>query len=178
MDKSFEIKELDFDSADQAFQLMSSVREGLLIKNWYVATPMDHIREKFESGKALLLGCSDEAGMLYACMLFELPDDNDNYANLLDTKYPAETVVHAENVAVLPKYRGKKLQRYLLEAGEQILRQKYPERVHYLCTVHPNNMASVKNLKAVGYRKVASFDNITDELHSGLRRDVMQKDLQ
>lgn len=79
-------------------------------------------------------------------------------------------VVHMESAAVLPEYRGKKIQKQLLVAAEEI-EQKRGARC-LMATVHPENIYSLDNLKQLGYKCL-----LETEKYGGLRRKVLCKKL-
>lgn len=174
-----DIIEFNRDLLDETAALMAKAYGTLFHKDYYVPTPLDRLYELWDSNRLLVMGCVDENDntKVSAVVTYEIPTENDCYVNYTDLSFPAETCIHAESVAVEKKYRGKHLQQFLLEAGENVLRMRYPERIHSFCTVHPNNTPSVKNLKAVGYSEIVHYDYLPDKKHAGLNRSIMYKKL-
>lgn len=101
------------------------------------------------------------------------PTEEDSYSNYTDTKYDLDTVAHMENCAVVKKYRGKGLQAYLCQSCEQILKSDYPDRVNCLCTVHPKNRASLKNMVACDYKVIKKVE----DLYGAYTRCILYKQL-
>lgn len=77
-------------------------------------------------------------------------------------------VAHMESAAVLPDFRGWKIQRKLLARAEEIERERGTQ--YLMATVHPDNVYSVRNLEQAGFECI-----LETEKYSGLRRKVMSK---
>lgn len=75
---------------------------------------------------------------------------------------------HMDSAAVLPAYRGHKLQARLVAAGERELAALGYR--HLLCTVHPDNAYSLNNLTGLGYAVAR-----TQEKYGGLPRHILYK---
>ena len=58
-----------------------------------------------------------------------------------------------DSIAILPKYRGHKLQYRLMQTAEGDLRAKGFK--YLMCTVHPDNCYSRDNIVSQGYESVA-----------------------
>jgi ribosomal protein S18 acetylase RimI-like enzyme len=155
----------DFETLSQAVYMMMSHRdfyepfEGEFLEG---LTPDNHF----------VLGCYDHGRMIAGFSVY-FPNETDSYANWLDEKYPLNTVAHMDNCAVLPNYRGKKLQAYLCESCEQILKSEFPERVNLMCTVHPKNKPSLKNMQYCDYKVQKRVEN----MYGGFPRLIMYKHL-
>ena len=75
-----------------------------------------------------------------------------------------------DTAAVLPEYRGQKLQYRLMQMAEEELKK---EGLRYLmCTVHPQNRYSRENVLRQGYEVAA-----TKEKYGGYLRDILLKRL-
>ena len=99
-----------------------------------------------------------------------LAEDNlgrtlENWSEGLLTK-----VSHMESAAVLPEFRGQKIQKKLLEEAEKIERKQGMQ--YLMCTVHPENRYSVENLEQLGYMVL-----LETEKYGGLRRKIVYKKL-
>lgn len=79
-------------------------------------------------------------------------------------------VAHMESAAVLPEFRGRKIQKKMLVRAEEIERNRGTQ--YLMATVHPDNIYSAGNLEQLGYICL-----METEKYSGLRRKVMSKRL-
>ena len=79
-------------------------------------------------------------------------------------------VAHMESAAVLPEYRGQKIQKKLLQRAEELERVK--GMAYLMATVHPENVYSSGNLEALGYECL-----LETEKYGGLRRRILCKKL-
>ena len=174
-----DIVEFNKDLLNDTAILMAKVYGKLHNKDQFVPTSLDTLRQLWDEQRIIILGCIDEdkQDRVAAVAYFKIPNETECYVNYCSLDFPVESCIHAESVAVDPMYRGKHLQQYLLRAGEDIARQRYPERVNCFCTVHPKNRPSVVNLKALGFNEVAHYDYFPDTKHSGMNRSVMYKSL-
>ena len=77
-------------------------------------------------------------------------------------------VAHMDSVAILPEYRGYKLQYRLMQTAEGDLREKGFR--YLLCTVHPDNRYSRDNIVSQGYKSVA-----VKEKYGGYMREIFLK---
>lgn len=79
-------------------------------------------------------------------------------------------VAHMESAAVLPEYRGRKIQKKLLQRAEELEQEK--GTAYLMATVHPENVYSAGNLEALGYECL-----METEKYGGLRRKILYKKL-
>ena len=77
-------------------------------------------------------------------------------------------VAHMDSVAVLPGYRGHRLQRRLMEAAEKDLTESGFKFL--MCTVHPDNRYSRNNVISRGYEPV-----MVKEKYGGIVREIFLK---
>lgn len=171
------IVELRRDQLPAVSELMFGVHDLMKDKSYYVPETTQQLCDFYDADRLIALGCLDDEGTLYACITFLVPEEQECYTNYLDEPLNVDECIHADSVAVLPKYRGKHLQQYLLEAGENVVRQKFPERVNIVSTVHPKNTPSYKNLVAAGYTVAKHFEMMPGLICTGLDRYIMYKKL-
>lgn len=83
-----------------------------------------------------------------------------------------EEYIEMDTVGILPDYRGMHLQRKMIEKAEKIMILKDNKIKYSIATVHPDNIASLKNFLEKGYK-------IIDEryMYQNKRRYVLKKDL-
>ena len=80
------------------------------------------------------------------------------------------TVANVKLVIVLPKYRGNGLQRILTEKLEDVAKTRGFKTL--CCTVSPENIPSIRNFEARGYRLYQ-----TKEKYDGLLRNIYYKEI-
>ena len=140
-------------------------------KDWYVTDDREFIERHIETEGYILKYMLDNkiAGFL---IVRHPKGAEDNLGRYL-ADCPEDTllkVAHMESAAVLPEFRGQKIQRKLLARAEEIERKR---DTHYLmATVHPDNVYSAGNLEQAGFECL-----LETEKYSGLRRKVMCKKL-
>lgn len=78
-------------------------------------------------------------------------------------------VAHMDSVAVDPEFRGHHLQGRLVEAAERELSGRMQKFL--MCTVHPDNHASLHTMERHGYRVIA-----TKEKYGGTLRHILLKE--
>lgn len=141
-------------------------------KIWFSIDAIDLEAKRIDSGEdmAFLAEDGDEGNRLAGVFIVEFPGDRgDNmghYAGLSGEQL--QQVAHMDTAAVLPDYRGQKLQRRLMEAAEAELRQQGYR--YLMCTVHPENPYSRENILSLGYEKV--WEGLK---YGGKPREVMLK---
>ena len=140
-------------------------------KEWYVTDDREFIeRHIAEEGYILKYSMDDKVAGFLLVRHPMLAEDNlgrylDNWKEELLLK-----VAHMESAAVLPEFRGQKIQKKLLMEAEEIENKR---GMHYLmCTVHPDNCYSVDNLEQRGYKTI-----LETEKYGGLRRKILYKKL-
>ena len=79
-------------------------------------------------------------------------------------------VVHIESIAVLPNFRGHKLQKRLLEMAEQIEKEKHTK--YLMATVHPDHIYSMRNFNDQGFVCL-----LETKKYGGLRRNILLKEI-
>lgn len=177
MGELFTIRRGTKEDADAVFRLMQSVKETMECPEWYVTDTKEYVeRHMDDHGMTFLAEVQD--GTLAGYFIVDFPavrlreeedEENDNLGKELkmDEKNLA-LVAHMDSAAVDSRYRGCHLQHRLLQAAEQSLQNTPYE--HYLCTIHPDNHASLHTMQRSGYVIVA-----TKEKYQGLKRHVLYK---
>ena len=132
-------------------------------ENWF-----DELTEE----NSILIGIYDDKKLI-AGFLALVPTPEESYSNYLESPFAFDTVIHMESVAVHEDFRGHHLEEQLILAIEPIILEKFPNRVHALSTIHPDNIASAKNAKRAGYRKIA----FVPDMYDGNERDIYYKKL-
>ena len=81
-------------------------------------------------------------------------------------------IMSLEDCVVLPEYRGHRLEAVLGQKILDFVKQNNPDIHTAYVTVHPDNIASVKNLKRIGF--IVCKEAL---LYGGNRRYIMKKDI-
>lgn len=152
-------------------KVMDEAVAVLLQKDWYVADNISflerHIKEEGYTLKYVV------EGKIVAFLIVRYPmfsDDNLGYYLSNPTKEILTKVAHIESTAVLPNFRGHKLQKRLLEMAEQIEKEKHTK--YLMATVHPDNIYSMRNFSDHGFICL-----LETKKYGGLRRNILLKEI-
>jgi ribosomal protein S18 acetylase RimI-like enzyme len=153
--------------------LIQSVWKQIERKDWFVADEPESIRclleaEKGIAFKAVETSSGALAGVLIVAMYGNGEENLGHDIGL--PKEELDTVAHIESIAVLPEYRGFKLQDSLMQEAKKELALRGFR--YLMCTVHPENIYSKANAVRQGYKVV-----MTKEKYGGFIRDIMMKKL-
>lgn len=150
--------------------LLETVRQGMTHPEWFYLDPPEYVREAMETGRMELWVAMDGAIMAGAFDILRPGLEPYNYG--YDLGFNQEellSVVNMDSAAVHPDYRGLGLQRKLIQCAET---QLCREGGHILlCTVHPENLYSLRNAQALGYEIMKKLEKY------GSVRYLLRKDL-
>lgn len=193
----FTIRRAGMEDLDSVMHLMNEIKAGMEHPEWYVTDQRPWVERHLEQ-EGFILVAERDAEELAGFFIVDFPAKRSCKAEPQNTgttagaagtgsgavpnDAPGENlgieirlneqelnlVAHMDSAAVSPKYRGYHLQSILLEAVERELEDR-PEQ-YFLCTVHPDNHASLHTMQRHGYVIVA-----TKEKYGGLRRHVLYK---
>jgi len=159
------------EEAEVIHKTMQTVYTQVENKETFVCDELEWVKEQLEIRGFAVLACDGEEKIAGSLIVSFPGMDEDNLGR--DTGLPEEKldkVVHMESAVVLPEYRGKHLQRKLLQYAEDILDKK---RFRYLmCTISPENPASYKSIEALGYELM-----LTKEKYGGKIRRIYCKQI-
>ncbi len=130
----------------------------------------DWCRQAFEHG-GIGWFAETEQGEAVGAVLTDVPEREENLG--VDIGLPEEElgrVMHVEIAAVLSEHTGHHLQRDMVALLEDELKQAGYR--YLMCTISPDNPASLKSVQANGYRIVK-----TAEKYGGLTRHILLKEL-
>ena len=172
MTDGYTLERTDERAAELFYTLVRAVWEGMENKDLFSVGHMDlswyeqHMRAP---GFGVLARDEKEnpAGILIAVM----PDGEERNLGE-DIGLPEEElpkVIHMDTSAVLPAHRGHRLEQRMLLFAEECL--KGTPYVHMLCTIAPDNAASLKSAEKIGYRVIT-----TKVKYGGYLRYVLRKD--
>lgn len=151
--------------------IMETVLDGMQQKDWYVADDREFmVRHIGQEGYTLKY---TKDNVIAGFLIVRHPAlAEDNLGRYLPewTEEMLKEVAHMESAAVLPKFRGQKIQKKLLQAAEKLERERGTK--YLMGTVHPENSYSADNLEQMGYECL-----LETEKYGGLRRKIVCKKL-
>lgn len=157
-------------------QIMETVAAGMEKREWFVSDDRPYIKAHLGDGSDtgsgfILKAVADQeiAGFFMVDFQGMTGHNLGKYLHMTDEELLQ--VAHMDSVVILPKFRGYRLQYRLMEAAEKILLEETNYRI-LLATVHPDNIYSLQNVKARGFRVAAEVT-----AYQGLPRYIMRKDL-
>lgn len=150
--------------------LLQEVRQGMERKDWLYLDSPEEVRQMMADGTMQLWVAEDGERLagIFDILIPGLSEYNYGY-DLAFTEAQLLRVIHMDTAAVHPDYRGKSLQRILMQEAERYA-ARMGERI-LLTTVHPENSYSLNNILAQGY-------SIEKRLPKyGSERYILRKDL-
>lgn len=172
MNDGYTLIKTDERDAELFHALVRAVWEGVADKATFSVENMDlawYRRHMRAPGFGVL--ARDEGGAAAGVLLVVRPDGEEHNLGA-DIGLPQEDlakVIHMDTSAVLPEHRGHRLEQRMLLFAEECLRGT--PFVHMLCTIAPDNPASLKSAEKIGYRIVT-----TREKYGGRVRHILRKD--
>ncbi len=152
-------------------EVMDEAVATLLQKDWYVADDIPFLERHIKEEGYILKYVIDDKIVAFLVVRYPmLSDDNLGYYLSNVTDEMLKKVAHIESIAVLPNFRGDKLQKRLLEMAEKIEKQKYTK--YLMATVHPDNIYSMRNFIEQQFLCV-----LETKKYGGLRRNILLKEI-
>ena len=151
-------------------KFLQTVRNGMPHPEWFYLDPEEDVREYMTNGTMQLWLAMD--GETIAAIFDTLTPGSAawNYGYDLGLSDPElQQVVHLDNAAVSPGYRGLGLQSKMIQTAEAAFSGKGKKIL--LCTVHPDNLYSLNNVLKRGYtieKRLAKY---------GTERYILRKDI-
>lgn len=169
----FEIRKAGLEDAQVIADVIQEVFLGMEHKEWYVADNADYTREMLRTGKGMVYKAVEKgSGQLAGVLMITFPGlAQENLGN--DIGFSEEQLLrtaHMESAAVLPQYRGNRLQYLLMQSAEKEAAER--GYGYLMCTIHPENRYSKENALRQGYQVMK-----TKEKYGGLLRDILLKKL-
>jgi len=135
---------------DAFIRFLYQVHEDMPQKEWFYLDPPEVFRKMMNDGIMELWFAEDGDTIAGAFDLLIPGLDACNYGYCLGfTQDELMKTINMDSEAVHPNYRGLGLQRKLLQAAEDWLRQRGEWTL--LCTIHPDNCFSLNNAQKQGY---------------------------
>lgn len=146
-----EIVKAKKEQLDAFVDFLITVNAGMDRKEWFYLDSREEFRELMDSGVMEIWFAKDGEKIVGAFDLLIPKFADYNYGYQLGfSREELLQVVNMDSAAVHPAYRGQGIQRKLLTAAENWLK----ERGHWilLCTIHPENRFSLGNALKLGYQ--------------------------
>lgn len=160
---------------EELVEIMEDAARNVQKKEWFAAGDRACLLDALLGNSFVILARereSQEAAGFFAVLF---PEEKEEYM----AEYTAlseqerEHLVYMDTAAVKKVFCGNGLQRKMLEAAEEALKKRRDLSQWYcLCTVHPDNRFSLKNMQGAGYEILAEA-----ELYGGLPRLILGKKL-
>lgn len=166
------ISRAGYPALDGIMNVMETAKK-ITKQEWFVSDDRDYVRKHIEQEGFVMVAEDHETGVVGFVMIDFPGMDQKNLGSYLGLEGEALCqVVHIDSAAVLPVYRGLHLQERLIEAAENILDQM-PKYRYRMCTAHPDNVYSLRNLERRGYKVLT-----TAYKYGGLPRCILYKIVQ
>lgn len=162
--------------AENYTALLRYVRSLMEHKEWFYLDKSEDVITWLGNGVMELWLAEDRDGRLaggFNILHPKLEDYNYGY-DLGFTREELLRVIHMDTAVVHPDFRGRKLQRRLMQAIEEDLFRRYPDCI-LLTTVHPENLYSLSNVTGLGYTPVLRLAKYGSERFI-LRKNAPTKD--
>lgn len=167
-EREVKIEYATMDDLPVIMNIMHTALESVENKSWYAVDSEEFVGKCIEGQGFTLKAVVREniAGFLTVRYPWKEDDNLGDYIGLSDEE--KMYVAHMESAAVLPEYRGLRIQNKLMAKGFELL--KDTEYKYVMGTAHPENIFSVNNFKKLGYEIVADVKK-----YGGLRRYVFNQ---
>ena len=148
--------------------IMHAALELVEDKSWYAVDGEEFVAKCIEGQGFTLKAMVD--GNIAGFLTVRYPwKDDDNLGDYIGLSEEEKMyVAHMESAAVLPEYRGMRIQNKLMAKGFELLKET--EYKYVMGTAHPDNVYSVNNFHKLGYEIVADVKK-----YGGLRRYVFNQ---
>lgn len=168
-----QLKKAEKKQYEEVADLIQAVWERVENKAWFSKESKEEIVEALEAERSIAYVAVEAEGQRLAgifTIAFPGTDESNLGRDLGMEEEKLPYVAHMDYAAILPEYRGNHLQYQLMQMGEeelQIIGYRY-----LMCTVHPDNRYSMKNVLQQGYQVMK-----TKEKYGGLIRNILLKEL-
>lgn len=172
MGNKFNIRLAQPEDTEDIIFLLKETKRTMKEQDWLCIDGNDNEEYiKSHMGKDGFILIAEDYRGVDALLLVHYPkvDDADNLGkDIRLAKSDMNKVVHMEIAVVAADCRGAGLQVKLMKKAEDVLSVMHYR--YYMCTVHPDNLPCLINLKLMGYKKES-----TKYKYGGLPRNIMLK---
>lgn len=166
----FKIRKAEMQDLDEIMEIMDACKKDMENPEWFVADDKYYVKEYIQE-KGFIVVAETKNGKMAGFFIIKCQGQKDELTRFLSysDKKARETVI-MDSAAVRKEFRGNSLQKKMLLYAEQLLDKSC---CHYLiCTVHPQNLASLKSMQESGYK----IKN-TVKCYNGLKRHILEKEV-
>lgn len=169
MNEEIKIRRAVAEDVEAIMNIMDQVTQQMVQSPWFVSSDATFVKKQV-AGDGLVIVAENGRQEVVAAFIVCFPGNQEENLGY-DLHLPEcerLKVAHMDTVIVRPSYRGNRLQRRLLKAAEQELKQTGYR--YLMCTVHPENHYSLNNMRSCGYRIM-----LTREKYGGKLRHILCK---
>lgn len=169
MNEELQIRRAAAEDVEEIMNIMEQVTQQMAQNSWFVPSDAAFVKKQAAGDGLVMVAENGRQEVAAAFIVFFPGNDEENLG--YDLQLPEcerLKVAHIEAVIVKPQYRGRRLQRRMLEAAERELKQTGYR--YLMCTVHPENHYSLNNMRSCGYRIL-----MTKEKYGGMLRHILCK---
>lgn len=171
--KNFIIEIASESDIENIITIIQKVLNNMPNSDWFAADNAEYIHEILKKKKGTCYKAIEiETGKTAGIFIVTYPGESEENLGydiglqLSELKY----VAHMDTAAVLPEYRGNKLQFSFMEKAELDLK-KFGYRF-LMCTIHPQNIYSKNIAISQGYKVMT-----TKEKYGGYVRNILLKEI-
>lgn len=145
-----QIRKGTVDDLEQFLELLRVVHGEMVHKEWFYLDEPGEVRQMLQEGILEFWVAMDGARMAgaFSIVIPGLRTFNYGYDLFFDEAKLLQ-VVNMDTIAVHREYRGRGLQKCLMQEAEREVAKRRPRIL--LCTVHPDNVFSLNNILDQGY---------------------------
>lgn len=152
--KDFIIRKYIVEDTTPVRKLIHKVWQEIPVKEWF-AVDDDYLDTILEDKHTWIIEAVEvDTEQLAAILVLVFPEPGDDNLGM-DIGLSEEQqlkVVHMDTAATLPELRGYSLQHRMMDYAEFLLKTAGVE--YLMCTVHPENVYSRRNVEKLGYKCV------------------------
>lgn len=163
------LRTAQIEDAEAIHSIMQKVYDLLDDKTIYVCDDLEYVTEHIEERGLGVVAINSDKNIIASFILRYPNDSEDNLGRDIGlSEDELNSVVHMETAVVLPEYRGKGIQKLMLDYAEKLINKN--DYNIFMATVSPDNPASYKTFEKAGYKHV-----LTKEKYGGLKRRIYLK---
>ena len=167
---NIEIIEANKNDIDDILYLKQKIYNKMDNKEWYEIAGTDkNFLEKLLLNEGLILKAVVDNQLVGYLIMERYLNPNDQIIKLTNLDTEVDNCLELSNIGVDDNYRGNHLQQKMINIAEKIMLSKYNIK-YILATVHPNNIASLKNLTNISYKIVSKA-----KMYGGKDRNILLK---